>query len=130
MGDSYSGTLRVFPTDTTFVKKRHMGMLRIEDDKVVFLFNNGDIVEIKFEDIKSIVLNGSFQRPLITLKDGKGFIFCILATSSGWGATVHQLSGRGLQAIASQADQKRQVKLGNNEVFNTLKYLIKKNLDK
>jgi len=112
---SYQGSLRL-KGESMVVHKRHFGVLRIEDDKIVFLFDSGNITKIMFEEIDSIVIyKKRFGRPLITLKDRKEFIFCI-KPSSNW-ATFGSLGG--------QIDQRNQIRRGNQEVFNTLNYLIK-----
>jgi len=33
---------------------KHLGMLKITDNKIIFLYDNGEKIEIKFEEIESI----------------------------------------------------------------------------
>ncbi|MBY9020717.1 MAG: hypothetical protein KGD67_06655, partial [Candidatus Lokiarchaeota archaeon] len=61
-------------------RENRKGMLRIEDSKIVFIFDNGNIIEMKFEEIDPIVPQKIrypkvTKEPLITLKDGRTFIF-------------------------------------------------------
>ena len=102
-----------------------MGVLMIENDGIVFLFDSGNKIEIKFEEIISVVhylkFPKSAKRPLITLKDGRKFVFCINPGSNIGGAML-SLSGHQLAGLGSQLDQSRRIKEGNKEVFNILNY--------
>lgn len=111
MTDTYSGTLRVKEKGTPMVRKKHKGVLTIEDDGIVFLFDNGNTTDIKFEEINTIEMmrEGFVKTLLINLKDKRKFIFCVM--HSNW-ATIKSLT---------------RMQKGNKEVFNTLNYLIKKN---
>ncbi len=75
---SYQGFL-MLEGETRLPKRRHWGTLKIEDDKIVFLFHRGNITEIKFEEINSVTISEKFpktaKRPLINLKDGRKFRF-------------------------------------------------------
>ena len=116
MTDNYLGNFRL-KSESRIAHKRHLGMLRIEDDAFVFLYDNGNEIEIKLKEIDSVVpYKKQFNRPLITLKDKREFIFCI-TPNSNW-ATFSSLGG--------QIDQRNQMRRGNKEVINTLNYMIKK----
>ncbi|MCP6719489.1 MAG: hypothetical protein KJI71_04675 [Patescibacteria group bacterium] len=127
MVNNCEGSLRTYPLDTRFVKKRHMGTLFV-DDKIVFMFNNGDKVDVKFDDIDSIKIDkvmGGFKVIRIFLKDKKAFQFCS-SGSSNWSATTSMLAGHNLMAIGSQIDNKNRINAVNESVYNTIKYMIDK----
>ena len=123
MVDSYQGSLKL-KGETRAVKRRHMGVLMIEDDKIIFMYDNDDVKEIIFEEISQIVhcdkWPKSYKRPEIILKDGRSFIYCT-NPGSNW-ATFNSLGG--------QIDQTSRIKKGNQLVFKTLTYLLKKYKDK
>jgi len=127
MVNSCTGSLRVYPLDTTFVKKRHMGTLILDDDNIVFMFNDGKKIDIMLDEIDSIeiIKKMGYKLILIRLKNKKGFQFCSLG-SSNWSATSSMLSGHKLMAIAQQRDAKNHVNNTNESIFHTIKYMIEK----
>lgn len=124
---SFQGSLMV-EGEVRIAKRRHLGVLKIEDDKITFVFKNGNITEIKVEEIKSVIYYDkmpiSQKRALIILKDGRKFVFS--ATPKSRWNVKGQLSGfvPGLNTIKSHYEMKDI----NQEVFKTLNYLIEKSL--
>ena len=124
MTDSYQGSLRL-EGETKMVKKRHLGVLMIEDDGIVFLFENNDAnMEIKFKDIKYIS-SLSFERPLIELKNGKSYIFSV-NLGGNMNASGLLLAGHNTASLMSTLDHNKRIKQANQLVSKTLKYLIEK----
>ena len=106
-------------------KKDQVGMLRLEDDKMVFIFDNGNLTEIKFEEIVSVVpqrirFPKGLKEPLITLKDDRKFILCIHPTyfRSGFAGGI-----QGVQSAIN--DNFKALKQGNIKMTKLLNYLIK-----
>ena len=112
--------------EVRIAKRRHLGILEIEDDKIEFFFKNNYITEIKVEEIKSVIYYDkmpiSQKRVLITLKDGRKFV--VSATPKSRWNIKGQLSGfvPGLNTAKSHYEMKDI----NQEVFKTLNYLIEK----
>ena len=116
MTDSYSGMFR--PKEASIWRKQRQwhGVLMIEDDKLVFVYNNGNIIEIKYIEIEYI-------RPktvIITLKDKREFMFYphVGTTMVGFGTMEGNLDTMNQKA--------RIVKKLNT----TLNYLIKRDATK
>jgi len=120
---NFQGSLMV-EGEVRIAKRRHLGVIKIDDDKITFVFKNGNITEIKVEEIKSVIyydkMPKSQKRPLITLKDGRKFVFS--ATPQSRWNVKGQLSGFvvGLNTIKSHYEMSDV----NQEVYNALNYLI------
>lgn len=109
-------------------KKDKIGILRIEDDKLVFIYDNNEskITEIKFNEIASVEpqrvrFPKGLKEPLITLKDRRAFILCIQPSymRSGLLEGMHGVRG-------AVNDNFRALKQGNIQMSKLLNYLIKK----
>lgn len=122
---SFQGSLMI-KGEVKIAKRRHLGNLKIEDNKITFVFKNSNITEIKVEEIKSVIyyneMPKSQKRVLITLKDDRNFVFS--ATPQSRWNVKGQLSGFivGLNTIKSHYEMKDI----NQEVHNALNYLINK----
>ena len=120
---SFQGSLMV-EGEVRIAKRRHLGVLKIDEDKITFVFKNNNIKEIKIEEIKTIIYYDKIpknqKRVLITLKDGGRFVFSAIPRSR-WNIKG-QLSGYvvGLNTIQSHYEMKDI----NQEVHNALNYLI------
>ena len=112
--------------EVKIAKRRHLGVIKIDDDKFTFVFKNGNTTEIKIEEIKSIIYYDKIpknqKRPLITLKNGRNFVFSAVPKSR-WNVKG-QLSGfvPGLNTIKSHYEMSEM----NQQVYNVLNYLLKK----
>ena len=111
--------------EVRIAKRRHLGVIKIDDDKFTFVFKNGNTTEIKIEEIKSIIYYDKIpknqKRPLITLKNGRNFVFSAVPKSR-WNVKG-QLSGfvPGLNTIKSHYEMSEM----NQQVYNVLNYLLK-----
>lgn len=111
--------------EVRIAKRRHLGIIKFDDDRFTFVFKNGNIIEIKIEEISSIIYYDKIpknqKRPLITLKDGRKFVFS--ATPKSRWNVKGQLSGFVplLNTIKSHYEMSEM----NQEVYNILVYLLK-----
>ena len=125
MVDSYQGNLKL-KGEARMMKKRHMGVLMIEDDKIIFMYNNNDnIKEITFEEMSDIISPHHLSGSEIVLKDGRSFILYI-NPGSNWSSLGLQISGNQVGSLMSQIDHNKRIKQANQLVFKTLTYLLKK----
>lgn len=111
--------------EVKIAKRRHLGILRIENDKITFVFKNGNITEIKMEEIESIIYYDKMpkyqKRPLITLKDGREFVFS--ATPKSRWNIKGQLAG--FVPLLNTIKSHYEMKEVNQEVHNALNFLKK-----
>ena len=120
---SFQGSLMV-EGEVKIAKRRHLGTLKIDNNKITFIFKNNKIKKIKIEEIKTIIYYDKMpknqKRVLITLKDGRMFVFS--ATPKSRWNIKGQLSGFivGLNTTKSHYEMKDI----NQEVYKALNYLI------
>ena len=96
--------------ETRMTHFRHRGVLMAEDDRIVFLYKNGDRAEVMFGDIDNIEIDHLIT--FIHMKDGRTLMFTPRGT--GYGAISNGISSRRI----------------NTNVYNTLNYLLEKYGDK
>lgn len=113
MTDSYQGSFRPKEASSWRKLRQWRGVLRLEDTKLIFIYNNGNIVEIKYEEIRPV------QMPYITLKNNRGFIF-IPQVGINW---------VGFGTIEGNIDQMNRRSRINKEINNLLNYLIRRGKD-
>lgn len=124
MTETYSGKLE--ERGKGISKSNQVGILRIEEDKLVFIYDNGNITEIKFEEIDSVIpqrirFPKGLKEPLITLKDKREFILCIHPTYTRSGLL------EGMQGVhGAVSDNFRALKQGNIKMTKLLNYFISK----
>jgi len=121
MTETYSGKLE--ERGKGISKSNQVGLLRVEDDKLVFIFDNGKITEIMINEIKSVIpqrvrFPKGLKEPLITLKDSRKFIFCInpVVRRGGWFDNMY----------GAVNDNFNNIKRGNIQITKLLNYLIRK----
>lgn len=71
MTDSYSGSFRPKEASSWRKLRQWRGILRLEDTKLIFIYDNGNRREIKYEEILGVRHNTA----IITLKNRRIFIF-------------------------------------------------------
>ncbi len=115
MTDSYVGSFKPKGTSNWRKVRQWRGLLRIEDDKIVFIYENRNILEIKYEDIipiKKVKAGGV----IIILKDKREFLF-YPRVGTNW---------IGFGTVEGNLDRMNRQSRVVKEVSNILNYLTNK----
>jgi len=123
MVETYIGNLEELGKEES--KKDRQGSFRIDDSKIVFRFDKGNVVEIKFEEIDSIKPKPQkisslkkLKEPQITLKDGRQFNLSI-TTASIRNGFLDYLNAR------ESIDALREIRKGHKRITKLIKNSIK-----